>query len=301
MEDTFRWTAVTAVAPIAWGTTYFVTRHFLPVDFPIWGGVLRAVPAGLLLLAARRKVPHGSLWWKSLVLGTLNMGAFFALVYVAAQLLPTSIASTIMATSSMVIMLFAWLVLSERPRALAVTGAGVGVGGVCLMVTAGAHAIDPLGVLASLAAMAMSSAGYVLAKKWNTTVDVLSSTSWQLIGGGLVLLPVAILTEGRPPTLDGPALLGFAYVTVIATAVAFTAWFTGLRHLRAGTVGLIGLLNPITGVLLGSFISGDSLSGHQVVGLMLVLLGVVIGQPITARLGNALRARHGHPIASNPQ
>src|SRR5258706_536947 len=82
-------------------------------------------------------------------------------------------------------------------------------------VTTGARAIAPLGVLASLAAMSMSSAGYVLAKRWNTKVDVLSSTSWQLIGGGLVLLPFAILAEGKPPALDGRALLGFAYVTII--------------------------------------------------------------------------------------
>jgi probable blue pigment (indigoidine) exporter len=277
MEDKLRWTAVTAIAPVAWGTTYFVTRHFLPADAPLWGGVLRALPAGLLLLLLRRERPHGSLWWKSLVLGTLNVGAFFVLVYVAAQRLPTSIASTVMAASSMVIMVFAWLILAERPRLLALTGVGVGFAGVCLMVLSGGRPIDPLGLLASFAAMAMSSAGYVLAKRWNRSVDVLSSTAWQLIGGGLVLLPFAVLAEGRPPLLDGPALLGFGYVSVIATALAFAAWFTGLRHLRAGTVGLIGLLNPVTGVLLGHFLAAESLGARQMFGLALVLIGVVVG------------------------
>ena len=115
MEANLRWTAVTAVAPVTWGATYFVTREFLPVSVPLWGGVLRALPAGLLLLAMRRRRPHGSWWWKSLVLGALNMGAFFALVYVAAQLLPTSIASTVMATSSMAIMLLpGWFWRSDR-------------------------------------------------------------------------------------------------------------------------------------------------------------------------------------------
>ena len=289
MEGTSRWTAITAIAPIAWGTTYFVTRHFLPVDAPIWGGVLRALPAGLLLLLVRRKLPHGSWWWKSLVLGTLNMGAFFALVYVAAQLLPTSIASTIMATSSMVIMLFAWVILAERPQGPALAAAGIGVAGVCLMVLTGTHGVAPLGVLASFCAMSMSSAGYVLAKKWNTNADVLSSTSWQLIGGGLVLMPLAIGTEGAPPSLDGPRLLAFAYVSVIATAVAFSAWFAGLRHLRAGTVGLIGLLNPITGVLLGSALAHDHLGDRQLAGLALVLLGVLIGQPPVRRMIGNLR------------
>jgi probable blue pigment (indigoidine) exporter len=282
---------------VTWGATYFVTREFLPADVPLWGGVLRALPAGLLLLAMRRRRPHGSWWWKSLVLGTLNMGAFFALVYLAAQLLPTSIASTVMATSSMVIMLIAWLVLAERPRLLAVLGAGVGIAGVCLMLLTGVGVVSPAGVLASASAMAMSSVGYVLAKKWSADTDVLSLTSWQLIGGGLVLLPLAVAVEGGPPALDARAVIGFAFVSIVATALAFTCWFTGLRHLSAGTVGLVGLLNPVTGVLLGSLAAGDALTARQSVGLALVLVGVLIGQPVTARLaGGRGQPRSGRPF-----
>jgi probable blue pigment (indigoidine) exporter len=296
MEATARWSLVTAVAPVAWGTTYFVTREALPADYPLYGAVLRALPAGLLLLAVRRQLPRGAWWWKSLVLGTLNMGAFFALVYVAAQLLPTSIASTVMATSPVVMMMLAWPLLSERPRALPLTGAFVGIGGVCLMVLTGTGRIDPLGVLASVAAMTMSSIGYILAKRWGSAVDVLSSTAWQLIAGGAVLLPFAVAAEGAPPALGAKALLGFGYVTTVATAGAFAAWFTGLRHLTAATVGLIGLLNPVTGVLLGTLAGSESLSLQQCGGLVLVLTGVLIGQPVVDRLRlrrGPLRLRFG--------
>jgi probable blue pigment (indigoidine) exporter len=79
-------------------------------------------------------------------------------------------------------------------------------------------------------------------------------------------------------SLDGRAFGGFAYVGLVATALAFTAWFTGLRHLSAATVGLIGLLNPVTGVLLGVLVSGDVLTVRQVVGLALVLLGIALSQ-----------------------
>jgi len=119
----------------------------------------------------------------------------------------------------------------------------------------------------------------VLAKKWSTGVDVFSLTAWQLIAGGVVLLPVAIGLEGRPPLPGGAAVAGFAYVTVVATALAFAAWFAGLKHLSAGTVGLIGLLNPVTGVLLGTVLAGETLSGRQTGGLLLVFLGVLLGQP----------------------
>jgi len=189
-----------------------------------------------------------------------------------------------MATSPVVMMLLAWAALSERPQTMHLAGAGIGVGGVCLMLLDGVVAVDACGVLASITAMVMSSLGYVLAKKWSANVDVFSLTSWQLIAGGAALTPIAVATEGPLPTVDGPAIVGFGYVTVVATALAFAVWFTGLRHLSAGTVGLIGLLNPITGVLLGTAIAGEALARYQICGLVLVFLGILLGQPITARL-----------------
>ena len=286
MEAKWRWLAVTAIAPVAWGSNYFVTRQFLPDDAPLWGAVLRALPAGLILLVIARRRPHGDWWWKSLVLGTLNVGAFFVLVYLASQLLPTSTASTIMATSAAVLMLLAWPLLGERPRMLAIAGAAVGFAGVVLMLARpGSGGIEPLGVVASLAAMLMSSVGFVLTKKWGAGDRILPVTSWQLIVGGLVVVPLAVAVEGAPPSLDGPALLGFAYVTVVATALAFVAWFTGLRHLPAGSVGLVGLLNPVTGVLLGTLVAGEAFGPAQAAGTALVLGGVVLGQVTLHRRG----------------
>ncbi|MBO9522583.1 MAG: EamA family transporter [Nocardioidaceae bacterium] len=279
MEDKSRWVLVTAIAPIAWGSNYYVTHEFLPAGHPLFGALLRAMPAGLLLLALCRELPHGAWWWRSLVLGTLNVGAFFVLIYVAAQHLPTSIAATIMAGSPLVMMLFAWLVLGDRPRGAHLAGAGIGILGVVQLVFTGAAPSDSWGVLASVAAMTMAAAGYALAKRWSGEVEVLSLTAWQLVAGGLALLPFAIAFEGRPPALDGPAVLGFGYVTVVATALAFAAWFTGLRHLDAGAVGLVGLLNPVTGVILGTVLAGEILTLRQVAGMALVLVAIRLGRP----------------------
>jgi drug/metabolite transporter (DMT)-like permease len=102
-------------------------------------------------------------------------------------------------------------------------------------------------------------------------------TSWQLIGGSLVLLPVAVLVEGAPPALTVPSALGFAYVTLVATAMAYVAWFTGLRRLTPAVVGIVGLLNPLTGVVLGVVVAGEAFGMPQAVGFALVLLGIVVG------------------------
>ncbi|WP_225078803.1 EamA family transporter [Streptomyces sp. CoT10] len=279
METNLRWVALTAVAPVAWGTNYFVTREFLPADRPLFGAALRALPAGLALLALCRRRPHGAWWWRSAVLGLLNVSVFFVLVYAASQLLPTSVASTVMAVSPLAMMLIAWALVSERPGISHLAGAAIGLGGVCLMLLTGVGGVSVPGILASAAAMLVSAFGHILAKRWSASADVLASTAWQLTAGGLFLLPVA---EGPPPALHTPALLAFGYVALVSTALAFTAWFTGLRHLPAGTVGLIGLLNPVTGVPLGTAVAGEVLTVQQLCGLVLVLVGVVLGRPTPA-------------------
>ncbi|KFG01036.1 MULTISPECIES: hypothetical protein [Streptomyces] len=70
------------------------------------------------------------------------------------------------------------------------------------MLFAGAAGAGLPGILASAAAMLVSSFGHILTKRWNAGADVLASTAWQLTAGGLILLPLAAAVEGPPPTLS---------------------------------------------------------------------------------------------------
>ena len=293
MEGTWRASVTTAVAPVAWGATYYVTRHALPANLPLWGSALRALPAGLVLLLVARRLPRGRWWWRSAVLGALNTSVFFVLIYVASQRLETSTASTIMATSPFVLMLVARPLLGQHPTRAALAGAGLGLVGVVAMLTTGAARPDPWGVAASVSAMVMSSVGYGLATRWRDDVDVVSSTAWQLLGGGLLLTPAALLVEGPPPTLGTEGLVAMAYVTLVATALAYLAWFSGLRRLPASAVGLLGLLNPVTGVTLGLLLGGERRAPLQVAGTTTVLAAVLVGQPSVGALVARLRAVRG--------
>lgn len=272
-----RWILLTAIAPVAWGSTYYVTRQVLPPDAALWGGVIRCLPAGLLVLLIVRRLPRGSWWWRSFVLGTLTVGGLNVLVYIVAQRLPTSLAATLMSTSAAAMLLLSWLILRQRPRAAAIVGAAIGIVGVVVMMGPGAEPVDPWGVAASIGAMLSSSLGFVLTAKWGAAVPPVTMTAWQLIAGSLVVLPFALVVEGAPPALDAPALAGFAYIILIATALAYAAWFAGLRRLPGSVVGVVGLLNPVTGVVLGVFLAGEAFGLAQGVGLLLVLGGVVIG------------------------
>jgi probable blue pigment (indigoidine) exporter len=251
--------------------------------------VLRALPAGLLVLLLARRLPRGSWWWRSIVLGVLNVGGFFVLVYIAGQRLPSSLAATVMSTSAVSIMLFAWLLLHRRPRLAALAGAAVGLVGVGILLGFDPAGVDGWGVAASLGAMVSSSIGYVLTAKWGSDVPALDMTAWQLLAGSLVLLPVAAVVEGAPPALTPTSVVGFAYLTLIGTAVAYVAWFTGLRRLPAETVGIVGLLNPVTGVVLGVALAGEAFGPAQVVGVALVLAGIAAGAIVPRHPATLLR------------
>src|SRR4051812_6940650 len=121
--------ALAALAPIAWGSGYYVTETFLPPDRPLFGAMVRALPFGLLLLAFRPRLPHGTWWCRALLLGTLNVGAFFVLIFVAAYRLPGGLAATLTATAPVMMMLLAWGLVRERPTVLSLGGAAVGFGG----------------------------------------------------------------------------------------------------------------------------------------------------------------------------
>lgn len=298
-----RWVLVTAIAPVAWGSTYFVTRHLLPPDAALWGAVIRCLPAGVLVLLVTRRLPRGAWWWRSVVLGALTVGGLNVLVYVAAQRLATSLAATIMSTSAAALIVLSWIVLGQRPALRAAAGAVLGILGVVVMLQPGGGEADGWGIAASVLAMLSSSLGFVLTRRWGADIPPLTMTAWQLIAGSLVVAPLAIAVEGAPPALDGPALLGFAYVILVATAIAYAAWFTGLARLPGAVVGVIGLLNPVTGVLLGVWLAHEPFGPAQMVGLALVVVGVLAGtltRPRTAAIEPAEPTGPASPGPASP-
>ncbi|GAA5141437.1 EamA family transporter [Nocardioides marinquilinus] len=286
---------VTAVAPLAWGTTYLVTEQLLPPDRPLFAALMRALPAGLLLLAVTRTLPRGSWWWKAVVLGVLNIGVFFPLVFLAAYGLPGGLAATVQAASPLVVMALAWPLIRERPTAVRVVSALVGLLGVGLLVLGSRDGVTALGLVGAFGSVAVSALGFVLVKRWAPPVGMLTLVSWQLVVGGLVLLPVALLVEGAPPAIDAPAAAGFLWIGVVGTIVAYYCWFHGLSRLPAGAVSLVGLLNPVTGTVLGVAFAAEAFGLTQALGMALVLGGVLAGQR------RSRRSRRAAPPVATPE
>ncbi len=226
--------ALTALAPISWGTTYAVATEFLPPDRPLFTGLMRALPAGLVLLALARVLPRGAWWWKATVLGALNIGAFFPLLFLSAYRLPGGMAAVVGSIGPLFVAGLATVFLGERPTVRTLLTGVAAALGVSLVVLKAAGALDAVGVVAALASTASMSTGTVLTKRWGRPdgVGPLALTGWQLTAGGLLIAPLALFVEGAPPALDGRATAGYLYLALANTAVAYWLWFRGIGRLH---------------------------------------------------------------------
>ncbi|MGW2872350.1 EamA family transporter [Kitasatospora sp. NPDC001225] len=272
--------ATAALAPAAWGTTYLVTTQLLPDGRPLLLAALRALPAGLLLLLIGRRLPKGRWWGRAAVLGMLNIGLFFPLMFVGAYRLPGGVAATIGAIQPLLVAGFSIGVLRVRPGRRAVIAGLVGVGGVALLVLKSGARLDGVGIASMVAGISLMAMGTVLTRRWGRPegATLLDLTGWQLLAGSVFLVPLAALVEGAPPALSAANLAGFAYLGLFGTALAYSLWFRGIEHLGAGPASFLGLINPVVATLGGLLVLGQTLTPWQVLGLLLALAAMLVGQ-----------------------
>lgn len=233
-----------------------------------------------MLLMWFRRLPRGQWWWKSAVLGVVNIGGFFALLFAAAYLLPGGVAAIVTNTAPLWVIALSPALLGTRIQPYQVIGALVAVVGVACLVLTPAAALNAGGILAGLGASVCMGLGAILAKKWGKPDDVpqLAVTGWQLTFGGLFLVPLLLVMEGLPDHLTGQNVLGYAYLTIFGALIAYGIWFHGLAKLDVVQVAILGVLSPVTATFLGVVFVGERLSLVQWAGLLLVLAALVLVQ-----------------------
>jgi probable blue pigment (indigoidine) exporter len=280
----------TAVAPMLWGTTYYTSTTFLIGDHPLLTANLRALPAGLILLCIGRRLPRGAWWWKSAVLGVLNIGVFFAFLFVAADRLPGGVAAVVGGIQPLLIAVLGSRVLSERLGGRVIAAGAGALVGVALIVLRSHAGLDPIGIAAAVLGAVSMAIGVVLTKKWSDGQPPIVTTSWQLIAGGVFLAAVTIILEPLPvkaPSLSNIA--GYAYLTLVGTALAYLLWFRGIKLLPTRIPAFLGLLSPIVALAIGGIAARETLTWVQGAGVALVFLSVATVITGSAQISPRLR------------
>lgn len=265
---------LTALAPIVWGSTYLVTTEMLPAGMPLTLAMLRALPAGLLLLLFLRKLPQGIWWGRVLILGILNFSLFWWLLFISAYPLPGGVAATVGAIQPLIVLFLSRWLLSSSLSSISIFAALSGIFGVAILLLTPSAALDLTGIIAGLAGAFSMAAGTVLSRRWQPPVSALTFTSWQLTAGGLVLLPFALLLEPALPSLSLLNIAGLSYLTLIGGALTYALWFRGLAILGPSSVASLGFLSPMSAVILGWLWLDQQLSSLQLLGMLVILLSV---------------------------
>jgi probable blue pigment (indigoidine) exporter len=291
-ERTSRWAYLAAITPIIFGTTYLLTTQFLPPGRPLLAALMRSLPTGLVLIIGSRLPPRRWLV-RFLILSVLYASGLFPLLFIAAYRLPGGVAAVINSLTPILVVIISVPLLHSRIKAVQVVAGLLGIGGVALLVLRSNARLDALGLLAMLGAVTMMGVATVLTKRWGHPpgMNAVAVTGWTLLFGGLALLPVTLLVEGLPDQLTARNIGGLIYLVLISGITAYALWFWGLRRLSASSVTFLSLLNPVVAALLGWVVLGQRLNHWQILGAVVVLASVVLGQAPRPPRRPALRSQ----------
>ncbi|MBX2832096.1 MAG: EamA family transporter [Rhodospirillales bacterium] len=269
---------LTAIAPVIWGSSYIVATELLPHGYPLTVSLLRALPAGLILLLIVRKLPPAGWCGRVFILGGLNFAIFWSMMFLAAYRLPGGVAATLSAVQPLFVLFLARFALGSSLNLMGIGAAVSGLIGVGMLVLDPGAVLDPIGIIAALIGAVSMALGVVLTRKWQPPVSPLTFTAWQLTAGGVLLIPVALIAEPGFPMPTAANIAGLVWLGLIGAALTYFLWFRGIARLGPTTVTSFGFLSPTSAVLLGWIILDQQLSALQFIGVFVVLASIWAGQ-----------------------
>jgi drug/metabolite transporter (DMT)-like permease len=275
---------------VVWGSTYLGIRVAIETLPPMLMSGVRFMTAGALLyaFAIRRgdtvgDRPGRAQWLAATVVGGALLLCGNGGVAWGEQFVPSGLASLLIATVPLWMVLFARLLFGDRLTWPARIGVAVGFAGLVLLVAPGAGGIgdaQPLATAVMLTGAACWGWGSVHARRAALPRRPLVSTAMQMLaGGGLQILAGTALGElGRVElgAVSTRSLLAVAYLVVFGSLAAFTAYSWLLRNVPTALASTYAYVNPLVAVALGWALLGEQVTVRSLVAGAIILTGVAL-------------------------
>lgn len=273
---------------IVWGTTYLGIRISLETMPPMLMGGLRWLIAGSLLALYVRargdRLPPPSRWGGVALLGFLMLGLGNGGVVVAEQWVPSGLAAVIVASNPFwMAAVEAALPDGERLRANIVVGLLIGFSGIVVLVWPDLtfNAAGRRGFLAGVVALQIASVGWSIgsaySKRHARKDNVLGTTAFQMLAGGVILTAAGtVLGEWPHLYFTRQTAIALVYLSTVGAIGGFVAYTYALRHLPVSFVSLYAYINPVIAVTLGVLFLHESFDARMAVAAALVFAGVVV-------------------------
>jgi drug/metabolite transporter (DMT)-like permease len=270
---------------VIWGSNFLAIRYAIETVPPFLLMGVRSMLAGvcLYLWARLRSADPPTLahWRAAAVVGVLLFLGCHGLLAWAQGRVPSGVAALGMATLPLWMTLLDWLWAgASRPGLPVWLGLALGLFGLAVLIGPGSWsgAVDATGLLVIQASGFAWALGSIKARRSHLPGSVVLSTGMQLMAGGAALLLVALVSgEVARFDLQGVSLrsvLGFAYMVVGASIMAFTAYVWLLRVSTPSRVASYGFVNPLVAVLLGAAVGGEPLTARTALAAALILAAV---------------------------
>ncbi|MDH5920429.1 DMT family transporter [Vibrio splendidus] len=254
-----------------WGTTYAVTQFTLQEWPPLLLGALRALPAGLLLLAVKPTLPKKGEWQIIFTLGLINIATFFGLIFVMALTLPSAISGVGMISVPVFAMIFHWVVKKQRPHLIqALSGIGL-ITLAWILFNPSQIALNPIGLGAMFAAIMCIVIGSSITKSLGNRMHWWKVLTWQLILGGTILSVasgVHAFIDPQPYVnavthFDSRNAMGLLWVIGLNTALGYGMYVWLLQRMSVVDFTFGGIANPVAGIVTGMVLMGESFTPVQ--------------------------------------
>ena len=279
---------------VVWGSTYLAIRYAVESIPPLVVAGVRHSIAGLALLGwayARGHRPTLKEWRASLVLGTLYFAMGHGSLHWAETVVPSGLASLLVASEPIWIALLATVVShGERLTGKTVMGLLLGITGVALLMrpeSGPGHRAMLIGSIAIVLGAVAWSVGVFYSRSASLPRDPVARAGMPEIVGAAVLLLVAGFTgefsHFHVTAVTARSAWALLYLITFGSIVAFTAYTWLLDHASPTLVSTHTYANPIIAVLLGWLWAGEVISVRVLEAGLLTLFAVFLISRGTSR------------------
>jgi drug/metabolite transporter (DMT)-like permease len=268
-----------ALLSVLWGGSFFFNGVLLRELPPLTVVLLRVALAAIILLpflwVYRIAFPKSLSGWKPyLAIGLLNNVLPFSLVVTGQTYIPSGLASILNATTPLFTVVVMAAAGDEKLHARRVAGVVAGLIGVIILrgQDLGSTTGQGVGILLCLAGAFSYGLAALFARRRLSDSPPLATATFQLLASSLMMTVIVAVFE-RPWRLPMPgattwlAMIGLA---ALSTALAYIVFFQILRRSGSTNVMLVTLLIPVTAILLGHLVLGESISLRQMIGALVI-------------------------------
>jgi len=281
------WVALLTVY-IVWGSTYLAIRVTVETLPPLLAMGTRFILAGLIMysiLLIKRGRDGVRVTPRELVSCTIVGACLFlfanGMVAIAEQELPSSLAALIIASVPLWVIAIR-AVTGDRTSLASVIGIVVGFTGVAILVMPGNRpaGVPTWSVILIIVASFAWALGSILSTRLAMPKDLLVSSAYQMIGGGIVLV-VGGLLRGEAAGFDssawsGASILAFLYLITIGSLVGFTAYAWLLQNAPITKVSTYAYVNPVVAIFLGWAIVNEEITATTLLGAAIIVASVAV-------------------------